>query len=452
MRKTLFISHGDTVIDNEFTKWITLKLIALGYEVWCDLKFLDKGVDHWAAIEREIRENSIKVLPVLSVFSNRREGVLKELAVAEKVKKVLDDDAFIIPLMIDQNLSFDDINIEAVRLNAVNFRTSWAAGLRDLLEALEKQEVPCSSPNPELTSLLYQQIFLHDKGAIAEEEVYQSNWFPIISFPEELRFHEFPRRVIENRNSPGIKYPTARYGKYLATFAWEYDFIDEFPETSTYLSSWSVRIPMIDILTGTIKETNFIRPSECKRLVVDLLNQASARFMVEAGFRDYEMSNRLAYWIEKDTLERDKFNKVQLLGKDHENTWHYGVSPSAKLYPFPVFVFSSHIFFTTNGIDLIESDATQHSARRRLGKNWWNGKWRRLLMALIGYLGTNSSELKFDVGSEEQIVVGTEPVTFLAPATYKKPIKNTLSEEVEISNIGTVDEIDNALDDIPEPE
>ena len=141
MRNKIFISHA-TPDDNDFTRWLALKLIGLGYEVWCDILFLDKGVDFWSNIEKVIREDTCKFLLVSSSYSNQREGVLKELAVAAKVKKHLKDDKFIIPLAIDEQLSYDDINIDIVRLNAIDFKMSWARGLKDILEAFEKQKVP----------------------------------------------------------------------------------------------------------------------------------------------------------------------------------------------------------------------------------------------------------------------------------------------------------------------
>ena len=55
----------------------------------------------------------MQILIVSSTLGNQREGVLKELAFATKVKK-LKDDSFIIPLAIDETLSYDDINIEIV--------------------------------------------------------------------------------------------------------------------------------------------------------------------------------------------------------------------------------------------------------------------------------------------------------------------------------------------------
>ena len=84
--KSIFISHA-TPNDNQFSLWLALRLMSLGYEVWCDLLSLSKGGDFWSEIETQIRLNTFKFLLVQSKISNSREGVLKEIAVAQKVKK-----------------------------------------------------------------------------------------------------------------------------------------------------------------------------------------------------------------------------------------------------------------------------------------------------------------------------------------------------------------------------
>jgi hypothetical protein len=106
LRNKIFISHA-TPSDNDFTKWLSFKLISLGYIVWCDILFLEKGVDFWKTIENEIRTNTCRFLIALSETSNVSEGVLNEIAVANKVKKEMADEGFIIPLLIDDKLSFE---------------------------------------------------------------------------------------------------------------------------------------------------------------------------------------------------------------------------------------------------------------------------------------------------------------------------------------------------------
>lgn len=436
MRKSLFISHA-TPDDNDFTKWLALKLIGLGYDVWCDILFLDKGADFWFRIEKEIRENSYKFLVVSSSYSNQREGVLKELAVAAKVKKQLDDDNFIIPLAIDEKLSYDDINIDIVRLNAIDFKTSWAIGLQDLIEALEKQKTPKNSPDPGKSNLLYQQIFLHNKGVISKEEIYDSNWFPIQSFPEYLKFHDFERYIPKGFDIRTLQYPAIPYKNYLCTFTWEYDFMHHLPKTETY-NKKTVNIPTSEILSGEYN-TEFISNAECQRLIVQIINKSFEGHMKEKELREYQMSNSMGYWIEKGKLEKDKFNKIQLVGKLKEKNWHYGISGAGKLYPLNVLMISSRIFFTLDGINLIESKSIQHSARRKQGKNWWNDAWRSKLLAFIQYLSDDESSFSLKVGSEEYIRVSIEPYKFIGKVSYNNPNENTLQEETELYDLNDLD-------------
>jgi len=450
MRNKIFISHA-TPDNDDFTKWLSLKLIGLGYEVWCDILFLDKGVDFWSSIEKEIRENTCKFLIVSSTAGNQRGGVLKELAVAAKVKKQLKDNRFIIPLAIDETLSYDDINIEIVRLNAIDFKRSWAKGLQDLLDAFEKQNVPKNSPDPSKSNLLYQQIFLHDKGIIEKEEIYDSNWFPIISFPQELRFHEYEWRLSNNFDVRNLTFPAIRYKKYICTFAWEYDFMHHLPKTETYNSSKTIHIPTTEILSGEY-DSDFIRNFECQRLIVQILNKAFELRMKDKGVREYQMVNKTAYWIEKGKLEKDKFEKVQMVGKLKEKNWHFGISGAGKLYPFHVLMISSHIFFTQDGTTLIESKSVQHSSRRRQGKNWWNDKWREKLLTFIKYISDDENSFFLEVGSEEKIVVAKEPLKFIGKKSYLIPSENNLDEEAELADINDYEEDTEKLEEIEDTE
>lgn len=450
MRNKIFISHA-TPDDNDFTKWLALKLIGLGYEVWCDVLFLNKGADFWKDIEKEIRDNTCKLLFVLSSNSNQREGVLKELAVADKVKKQLKDDTFIIPLAIDEKLSYDDTNIDIVRLNAIDFKKSWASGLRDLLEALEKQNVPKNSPDLAKSNQLYQQIFLHDKSVIEKEEIYDSNWFSITSFPSELRFHEYGKRIPKGFDTRTLTFPAIPYKNYVCTFAWEYDFIQQLPDTETYSNSRTIRIPINDIFSGNYN-SDFIGNFECQRLIVQLLNKAFELRMKDKAVRGYQMSNKIGYWIEKGKLEKDKFNKIQLVGKQKDKNWHFGISGAAKLYPFPVLMISSHIFFTEDGTKIIEATSTQHSSRRRQGKNWWNDTWRSKLLAFIKYLSDDDNSFYLEVGSEEKVFVSNTPIQFKGNVSYNIPENNTLEEEVELADINGLDNLEEEVEENVETE
>lgn len=432
MRTKLFISHA-TPEDNEFTKWLALKLISLGYDVWCDVLFLEKGIDFWSSIESEIRENAIKFLLISSSHSNQRQGVLKELAVAEKVKKQLNDPTFIIPLAIDENLSYDDINIDIVRLNSISFKKSWATGLQDLVEALDTQQVPKNEPNPTQSGLIYQQIFLHNKGVIEKEEIYDSNWFSVESFPEELRFHDFSGLMPRNYDTRQLTFPAIKFRNYLCTFAWAYDFMGQLPKTETYMNSKTIAFPTKQILSNEL-DSEFISSSQAQRLIVQLMNIAFEKRMKQKEITEYQMSGRLSFWFEKGALEKDKSDKVLMVGKQKDKHWHYAISGSAKLYPFPVLMISSHIVFTEDGKKLIDSKSIQHSARRKQGKNWWNETWRNKLLAFVKFLSEDGETFYLEMGDEEKVVLSCQSLKFRGNVSYEIPEKNALVEEVEFEN------------------
>lgn len=440
MRDTLFISHA-TPDDNEFTKWLSLKLIALGYEVWCDLFYLEKGTDFWNSIETEIRDNAYKFLIVQTVISNKREGVLKELAVATKVKKQLKDETFIIPLAIDSALSYDDINIELVRLNSIDFKTSWAKGLQDLLEALEKQNVPKNAPDPNKSNLLYQQIFLQGKSVIEKDEIYDSNWFPIITFPDELRFHDYDWRLPKKFDVRTLTFPAVRFKKYLCTFAYEYDFMHQLTDTEEYDNRKTIRIPVAKILSGEY-DSNFISNAECQRLIVQLMNKGFELRMKEKAVQQYEMSKDIAYWIEKGTLEKDKFNKIQLVGKMLDKNWHFGITAAGKLYPYNVLMVSSHIFFTSDGKTIITSKDQQHKARRKQGAKWYNKEWREKLLAFVKYISDSENSFYLEMGSEEKVTISNQPLQFLGKVSYEIPNTKNLEEETELSDLTNIDDFE----------
>lgn len=437
MRNKIFISHA-TPNDNDFTRWLSLKLITLGYEVWCDVFFLDKGVDFWQTIEKEIRDNTIQFFVVMSAISNSREGVLKEITVAQKTKRALNDATFVVPLMIDNDLSYDDINIDVVRLNAIDFKKSWAIGLQDIIKFLEDKGIKPNQSDAEKANSLYEQIFLQNLVPLEKKEVYTSNWYPIIEFPEELRFHFYDRLMPNNFDLNKLTFPAIPYKNYVCTFAYEYDFMHHLPKTDTYNPQKTIRLSTKAILEQSF-EDNFISNYDARRAIVRLCNLAIDMFLSSKTIEPYQMSNKMGYWFKKGTLDRDKHNKVLLVGKQKDKHWHYGLSSYTKLYPFPVLVFNSHIYFTTDGETLIDKASIQHSARRKQGKGWYNDDWKNKMQAFISYLSQNEETFSFDVGSEERIIMAAFPKEFISNKSYVIPEKILLDEEVELSNMTYLD-------------
>ena len=103
---------------------------------------------------------------------------------------------------------------------------------------------------------------------------------------------------------------------------------------------------------------------------------------------------------------------------------------------------SSRIFFTHDGINLIESKNIQHSARRKQGKIWWNDAWRSKLLAFIKYLSDDESSFSLKVGGEEYIRISNEPYKFIGKVSYNIPNENNLEEETELYDLNDLDNPD----------
>jgi hypothetical protein len=304
-RDKIFISHA-TPADNDFTKWLALKLIGLGSSVWCDILFLDKGVDFWKDIEYEIRENTCRFLVVLSDISNQSTGVLNEIAVAGKVKKELRDDGFIIPLMIDSNFSYDKINIELNRLNAIDFIQSWIKGLRELLTSFDDNKIPKKSEDLTLSNELYNKIFLHDRTVITKDERYDSNWFPIPikGFPQYFYFHTIGSDD-DDFFANSFSFPIIRFKNTICTFSSDIGYV--YKGNDLINNERRLELSTPDILKYKV-DSSFIAIHESRLHLVRLLNEGFNRFMGSKGFRIYDL--RIKRHI---GLRRIFYQKIKLI-------------------------------------------------------------------------------------------------------------------------------------------
>ena len=124
-----------------------------------------------------------------------------------------------------------------------------------------------------------------------------------------------------------------------------------------------------------------------------------------------------------------------------EQFWHYGVSLNPKFYPYISIAIKSHVVFTNDGINPIESKSTQHRLRRKRGRNWWNRQWSNRLFTLINYLGDEQENIIAQVSSSENCVISKTPIIFNSDIDYVDPnlhqkldIEEELDKEEEIDD------------------
>src|SRR5271163_4040467 len=136
-RDIVFISKA-TPGDDEFVLWLAPRLEAAGYSVFADILTLEAG-DRWRReITATLQNKAVKMLLCCRDTTLNKIGVQEEIGIASDLVKELKDPRFIIPLRLEPYKKLFGIG----ELQWVDFLGSWASGLHDLLDALEKQNVP----------------------------------------------------------------------------------------------------------------------------------------------------------------------------------------------------------------------------------------------------------------------------------------------------------------------
>jgi len=429
IKRTIFISHS-TPEDNLFSLWLASRLSVLGYSVWVDLKNLGGGEDSWGKIEKIIKEETLKFIFVVSNLSIKKQGTLKELAVADRQGI----DNFIIPVKID-NVPPSEFPAEIVRKNCLNFSDSWRDGFVELLDTFEKENVPKSATVDQsvISSLEASLNFNNNRLIKNKHETYHSNWFEF-KLPNDIYVYKIENP--DNLNLDNIPYPSKFENDSIVSLACPECVRDvlgfsgfETVEISKFIENKEYRFSETNLL---VKETS--------NKVIELLNQQFGMFLISKGLAKYQLANGESFyipWKSSDELSYPKVNlkkygrrSIQLAGKNLDLNWHFAIEGNAFFHPTSAFGINYHVAFTNDGF-LVEK-TKQHSRRRRVGSTWYNKKWRDLLLGFMLWLSDEGSEIiKIPVCKHFFVELNNAPVMFKSYVGYIEPEKKSGQDENE---------------------
>jgi hypothetical protein len=423
VRDTIFVSHANPE-DNTFALWLSLKLISAGYRVWSDVTNLRGGEDFWRDIEPVIRETTAKLIYVLSKSSNHKEGALRELRVADAVRKLHGFRDFVIPVRID-DLPHPEINIEVGRLNVIE-SGSWAVGLKQLMEKLTEDGVPRPlTEGPELVRQWWDREFAAD-GSVSEiPEVHYSNWFSL-ELPDRI-FRHSVQGLIEGE--PQWSFPARWYNLQLVTFA---PAIDVLPGLGT------LRIGRTEELdTATFLSSDGASRQEHRNIVTQIVTESWEQTLRSRGLKSFAMANgRQAFYFDQDILPESDVEFLSVAGKKtyrglmgyktrkdgSRRIWHFAVSARPALHPRPLLQLRTHVLFSDDGKTIWSSADAMHRARRNQCKGWWNDDWRDRLLATMAWLADHQPVIKLDLSaSAKAAIVNPRPIEFVSPVTLTEP-------------------------------
>lgn len=428
-RDMVFVSHANPE-DNEFARWLALRLAVEGFPVWCDQTKLLGGEDFWSDIEHAIRDRTVKFVYVLSKASNYKPGATKELHLAESVARRAGFRNFIIPVVID-DLSPADFNIRVASLNAIFFNRSWAEGLSALLKRLREDGVDRDLRfSPSAVASWWQELHREDAILRTEQERYTSNWYPVTEMPGSLFVHtidedspavdeEAPARFALHRfRNMVVSFATAQQLGLLALSSTEYQ-ISEFLAGAKAQGGMSVgeaRVALGRLLTMAwdmmvnsrrLPTHGFANKTRCFFFPRDYPDEKAAR-LPGAGsrLRRKALTGYASVWDVHSHSKRKRF-------------WHFGVEAQGQVHPQIVFVIKPHVVFSDDGRNIWESESNLARSRRSQCKDWWNDDWRDRILASMSWLWQGTDGMKIQVSPDRTMIIGPAPVTFESPVCFR---------------------------------
>lgn len=423
-KTSIFLSHA-TPQDNDVVRWLAAKLELAGYQVWHDLERLKGGDVFWDKIERAIREESFRMVAVVSNIAIQKPNVQNEWEAGLIVEKGAP--GFVIPITVG-GFDFDKLPIRLVRKNAIDFGGGWHEGLLKLLDTLADARAPKSAPDPARARHWLPEMPVTAVLKTTPERL-ESTWLRIASLPPALETAKFlgtERRVKETPENRGV--PWFEHEDRIVGFAKSSELVSIMARSAMLRADKSVDLE--SFLAGDTKfDGDRIRIGEARKRAGHLLRQAWELALETRGFPFYVQANeRKVHYVSPEltgglkgkvpfTDFDGRVRKRGLNGQSPKNeaNWHFGVSANPSFDGWRRLELRPAVIFTDfDGKPL--NAASQQRLRMGFCRNWFNDRWRGFLRGFLALLAGNDAEIRIPVGSGRFAVFESLPICFDAPA------------------------------------
>lgn len=439
-KDAIFISHA-TPQDNDFVRWLGARLELAGYSVWTDLGRLKGGDYFWDKIEKAIREESFRLLAVVSKNSVDKQGVKDEWAVGQTVERSIP--GFVIPLRLD-DYDFSLLPIGIHRKNVIDFAQGWHKGLAALQDTLTEAGAPKSAnPDPRASR---QWLAEEKAGAIkrtASTESLDSTWLRVVSMPpalETARILGSDRKIKEtpaNRIIPWFEHEDRIVG-----FAKSSDLVS-IMRGSVMLAKSDAKELGAFITERSRFGDRVIEKHEARKKVLNLMRQAWELGMEARGLGVHEQAGgRKVFYVTPELTKGERVAFVDFDGRTRKKAlhgrsekrkanWAYAVGMVPSLdEPWRVELRSTIVFTDDDGKPL-EAPARAHRLRMGFCRAWWNDRWRGFLRAFLALVAEGDSEIKLPVGSGRFLVLSATPIIFTSSTGLSDMAPNVDADPVD---------------------
>ena len=442
-RDHLFISCVSE--DAILADWLTRKLTAEGYLVWCERFQLLGGETYPDDVDDAIKDRTFRFLGLYSQASLKNPEVMRQRTLALNIANEPKQD-FLIPLNVD---GVSDAQLDQVTraLKFIPFKYDWAGGLKQLLKKLKSIDCP---------KLLHKgkriaaEAFLEKDTLSEEKETLFSNCLRVYQIPEVI--HRFkvqgaiPKEKLEKLEGEW-SYRKVNRNTFLSFHKPPASIIKKYRMINAGGALWS-KVEKIDGIWSL-------------NLVSELIKKALIVKCYQKGLQ-YCPKTKLLYFP-PDVVENNRLNFTRPDGsKTYVNAIGKRTYPRGREYLYslaPTFYVSQDLFddFTalmrirvrlsdTEGKPLTGKRMID-SRRKHLCKNWWNNNWLSRILAVSQFMA-DGEKITIGEQQDEQIIVDTIPLHLNAPIGINESVLNELSyERSELLRIYDDDHSDEGIND-----
>jgi hypothetical protein len=411
-RDHLFISYATE--DWLFVEWLTLRLTAEGYKVWCDRIKLLGGESYPRDIDAAIKWRTVRFLTVLSYHSIKKPNPLKERTLALNLAKERNEN-FVVPINLD-GISPTDLDWMVSDLTFISFHLGWADGLNQLLKLLEELNAPREFLDGRTAAASW---FEAKQFVIPKQERLWLNLAEVKELPKDIYRYETAVFIPEDDRMQLLKqWPHINEGNVF----WAFEFPP--PEfADKYKFSEQARRQNWDVMRAN--------DAGLRQLAVRLLNESLKSVALARGLK--LTPDRKACHFPDGLVPN---NRLTFEGYDRKRTW---VSPvgvrkfntlagkeSVRYHLVPhmrvwldhelgcVILVRVHLFLTNMDGQVIEGKAALRR-RKRICRSWWNYHWLARTFAMLQFLAGDKSSIQIGQNSPQRLTISRYPLTAHIP-------------------------------------
>jgi len=432
-REHLFISYASE--DEALAEWLALKLTAEGYRVWCDRFKLLGGESYPKDIDFAIKNQTFRLIALLSKNSISKPNPLKERTLAMNISRERKID-FLIPLNVD-GLKPTELDWMTSDLTFISFYNSWAEGLKSLLGKMQSIKTPQPLKDGRIIAA---ETFFPSEIITNNEEVIYSNILHFSQLPEAIKRYELNRNLENNEVDNILK-------------IWPFYPVDR----RTVLAFHLPNEPLPDKLTvrykgGTVwqltKEIDGIKTKDVgssllkKSLIYKALNkglvwtQDRKHLYFPKGLLHNNRINLTSYRGNKISILVSGERKNRQIGIKEYKKYRYHLSPTFRIIrnlkeEFMVRLGVRLYFVWDNGDQMAPRSA--FSRRKVICKYWYNHEWLIRLLAICQFMSDGRENIIIGDSPREQIIISSKLLKFTAPFGLDEA--KLSKQRIEISDI-----------------